>query len=67
MEDFVTFLIILFGILQIVLLVKIWRMTDDVRKLKEHFCGKREYPKPTKTLSKQERNNAAKQASAHFR
>lgn len=59
--------LIIFGIMQIILFFKLWIMTNDVRKLKEHFCGKTEYPKPTRTLSKQERNNAAKQASAHFR
>ncbi len=38
MEIFVP-LIIVFGVLQIILFFKIWGMTNDVRKLTEHFCS----------------------------
>jgi hypothetical protein len=69
MEELNLFAIVLiiFGILQIILFFKLWIMTNDVRKLKEYFCGKTEYPNPTRTLSEQDRNNAAKQALAHLR
>lgn len=38
MEVFVSLIIIVFGILQIVLFFKFWGMTNDIRKLTEHFC-----------------------------
>lgn len=40
MEVFVSLIIIVFGILQIILFFKLWGMTKDVRKLTEHFCQK---------------------------
>ena len=38
MEVFVSLIIIVFGVLQIILFFKLWGMTNDVRKLTEHFC-----------------------------
>ena len=38
MGIFVSIIIIVFGILQIILFFKLWGMTDDVRKLTKHFC-----------------------------
>ena len=35
---FVYLIVFVFGILQIILFFKIWEMTDDVRKLVNHFC-----------------------------
>lgn len=34
LDDFITLIVVAFGVVQIILLVKIWRMTNDVRKLK---------------------------------
>lgn len=38
MELFVSLIIIVFGILQIVLFFKLWGMTNDIRRLTEHIC-----------------------------
>lgn len=38
MEIFVSLIMIVFGILQIILFFKLWGMTNDVRRLTEHFC-----------------------------
>lgn len=38
MEILVSFFIIVFGILQIILFFKIWEMTNNVKDLKVHFC-----------------------------
>lgn len=34
LDDFITLIVLAFGVMQIILLVKIWMMTNDVRKLK---------------------------------
>ncbi len=39
MEAFVSVIIIVFGILQIILFFKLWGMTNDVSKLKEYFSN----------------------------
>ena len=39
MEMFVSLIIIVFGILQIILFFKLWEMTNNVRMLTEHFCA----------------------------
>lgn len=39
MELFVSLIIIVFGVLQIILFFKLWGMTNDVRLLTEHFCA----------------------------
>lgn len=39
MEVLVSLIIIVFGVLQIILFFKLWGMTNDVRKLTEHFCS----------------------------
>lgn len=39
MEVFISLIIIVFGILQIILFFKLWGMTNDVRLLTEHFCA----------------------------
>lgn len=31
---------VIFGVLQLILLFKIWNMTNDVRNIKEHLCNK---------------------------
>ena len=59
-------LLIIFGILQIILFFKLWIMTNDVRKLTEHFCDKEETPKPL-TISKEEKEKATRQVAGHFR
>lgn len=41
MEIFVSLIIIVFGVLQIILFFKLWGMTNDVRELVEHFCRSR--------------------------
>ncbi len=38
MELFVSIIIVVFGFLQIVLFFKIWEMTNDVKKMANHFC-----------------------------
>lgn len=40
MEGFVLFLMIVFGILQIILFFKIWGATNDIDKLKSTICDK---------------------------
>ena len=32
-------IVIVFGVLQIILFFKIWGMTDNVKRLTEHFCN----------------------------
>lgn len=54
------------GILQIALFCKTWKMTNDVRKLTDHFCEKQEHPAP-KQISEEERNNAAKHTLGHLK
>ena len=68
MEDlnFVSVLLIIFGVLQIILFFKLWIMTNDVRKLTEHFCDKKETPNPL-TISKEEKGKATRQVAGHFR
>ena len=39
MLTFVSIVVIVFAILQIILFFKVWGMTDDVRKLVNHFCS----------------------------
>lgn len=34
LDDFITLIVLAFGVMQIILLIKIWMMTNDVRKLK---------------------------------
>jgi hypothetical protein len=41
-------------------------MTNDVRKLTEHFCDKKETPDPL-TISKEEKEKATRQVAGHFR
>lgn len=43
MEGFLAIIILVFGVLQIILFFKIWGMTNNVRKLTEHFTGNAEY------------------------
>lgn len=41
MEDFntfVAFVVIVFGLLQLILFFKIWGMTNNVREIKEYIC-----------------------------
>lgn len=38
MEILIALVAVVFGILQIILFFKLWGMTDDVKKLAEHFC-----------------------------
>lgn len=66
MEAFVYLIIIVFGILQIILFFKLWGMTNDVRKLTEHFCDKKEIPNPL-TISKEDREKATRQVAGHLR
>ena len=49
MEIFVSLIIIVFGVLQIILFFKLWGMTNDVRKLVEHFCNNSTSTLQTKT------------------
>lgn len=37
MQNFIGWIIIIFGVLQIILFFKIWIMTDDVTKIKIQF------------------------------
>ncbi len=64
--NFVSVLLIIFGILQIILFFKLWIMTNDVRKLTEHFCDKKEIPNPL-TISKEDREKATRQVAGHLR
>lgn len=64
--NFVSVLLIIFGVLQIILFFKLWIMTNDVRKLTEHFCDKKETLKPL-TISKEEKEKATRQVAGHFR
>ena len=41
MELFVSLIIIVVGVLQIILFFKLWGMTNDVRKLAKQFCDVR--------------------------
>ena len=41
-------------------------MTNDVRKLTEHFCDKKETPTPL-TISKEEKEKATRQVAGHLR
>ncbi|MGP1544907.1 MAG: hypothetical protein ACTTI1_01045 [Prevotella intermedia] len=66
METFVSLIIIVFGILQIILFFKMWEMTNNVKKLVKHFCDKKENPTP-KPLSKEEREKAEKYTLGHMR
>ena len=43
---FMGLLMIAWGILEIILFFKIWGMTNDVRKLVNHFCGQTKPNKP---------------------
>lgn len=43
---FMGFLMIAWGILEIILFFKIWGMTNDIRKLVKHFCGQTKPSKP---------------------
>ena len=51
MLNLVSFILIVFGILQIILLFKIWGMTDNVKKLTNKFCQEETIDKPI-TLQK---------------
>ena len=39
MTEFLSIIVIVFGILQIILFFKIWNMTNDVRRLHNRFVG----------------------------
>ena len=39
MIEFLSLILIIFGVLQIILFFKIWGMTNDVKELKNHFCS----------------------------
>lgn len=39
MTEFVTIILLIFGVLQIILFVKIWGMTNDVKRLANKFCN----------------------------
>lgn len=50
MESMLTFtgiIIIVFGILQIILFFKLWRMTNDVRKIKSELCSEKDINEAT--------------------
>ena len=53
MEILVSLIIIVFGILEIILFFKLWGMTNDVKKLTDHFCR-------AKTPDKQENKEETK-------
>lgn len=59
-------ILIIFGILQIALFFKFWKMTDNVSKLTEHFCDKGEHHTP-KEISKEEREKAVIKVGGHLR
>lgn len=42
MLDLITALAIIFGILQLILFFKIWRMTDDVARINDKYCNSEE-------------------------
>lgn len=42
MEIFVSLIIIIFGVLQIILFFKLWGMTNDVKRLTKHLCSIKE-------------------------
>ena len=37
--NFISVLLIIFGVLQIILFFKLWGLTNDVKALKNHFCS----------------------------
>lgn len=39
MIDFLTIVLLIFGVLQIILFFKVWGMTNDVKKLTNKFCN----------------------------
>ncbi len=39
MEGFITLVLIVFGILQIILFFKIWGMTDNVKEMRDYFLS----------------------------
>lgn len=39
MTEFVTIILLIFGVLQIILFFKIWGMTNDVKRLANKFCS----------------------------
>lgn len=39
MTEFVTIILFIFGVLQIILFFKIWGMTNDVKRLANKFCS----------------------------
>jgi hypothetical protein len=39
MLEFVEIIIVVFGVLQIILFFKMWKMCDNVKKMTEHFVG----------------------------
>lgn len=39
MVEFVSIVIVIFGILQVILFFKLWGMTNDVRRLTDHFLS----------------------------
>lgn len=66
METVIVLVAVIFGILQIILFFKLWGMTNDVRKLTEHFCDKKETPN-TKTITEEEREKSTRQVAGHLR
>lgn len=56
MFEFISFLIAVFGILQIILFFKLWNMTNDVKQLREFFVTK----VPSKDSNASEENDAVK-------
>lgn len=57
MEILVSFFIIVFGILQIILFFKIWEMTNNVKDLKVHFCDCEQQKEKKVTQTKEEQIN----------
>lgn len=39
MIDFLTIILLIFGVLQIILFFKVWGMTNDVKRLTNKFCN----------------------------
>jgi F0F1-type ATP synthase membrane subunit b/b' len=37
-NTFIAFVVIVFGLLQLILFFKIWGMTNNVREIKEYIC-----------------------------
>lgn len=61
MENMLTFtgiIIIVFGILQIILFFKLWRMTNDVRKIKSELCSEKDINEATVLYLKGEKKTA---------